>query len=452
MRTSEVEIINSEGITDTGSQTRKHIDGIVDDDKLDLEESQTSGNSHAGYADASVLRKHTRDGKGQHIYEGFNTIRNPSTSFNYTLIEDWSRLSIDWFHYLIERATWKIMIIISALYVALIIFFALIWFAVNSEEGDPCHLEMTSFTDAFLMSAITITTIGYGAPTAYFGSCPSIPTIVTTEGFAGMVFHAIIIGTIFAKSQRGITRGQSVAYSKQCLVRIHDGQPYLIFRIVETRKLQLVEAHVRLYAICDEVCPITGNIVQGACHQMRLTQPSDELGGMLLLLLPSRVIHHIDAWSPLLPQSRRDPMGGSAMNSYRYPQIRLRAMDAMQGNRAIVESEVTGEAFSTERAFTAHHTRERVHQAKSMIDPWADMADADLLEELKRHFEDSAMEILVVVEGIDPTCSQTLQSCYSYRAGDFLFNTHDYGECVQRTQKGNLQVNFDNFNDIVQLS
>ena len=49
------------------------------------------------------------------------------------------------------------------------------------------------------------------------------------------------------------------------------------------------------------------------------------------------------------------------------------------------------------------------------INPWANMTDADVLAELEKHFRDSSMEILVIIEGIDPTCSQTLQSCYSYR-------------------------------------
>ena len=209
--------------------------------------------------------------------------RFPSSSFDPFLAEDWYRLSIDWFHFAIERASYKILLIIAFLYVLVIILFAGCW-AIVAAKGDPCQLNMTSFNDAFLMSAITITTVGYGAQSVYFGSCPSIPILVTTEGFFGMAFHAVIIGIIFAKSQRGVTRGHSIAYSKKCLVRFHDGQPYFIFRCVETRKLQLVEAHIRLYAICDEVCPITGTKVQGACHQMRINQPSDELGGMLLLL------------------------------------------------------------------------------------------------------------------------------------------------------------------------
>ena len=34
---------------------------------------------------------------------------------------------------------------------------------------------------------------------------------------------------------------------------------------------------------------------------MRTQEPDDELGGMLFLALPTTVVHHIDPWSPLVP-------------------------------------------------------------------------------------------------------------------------------------------------------
>ena len=173
-----------------------------------------------------------------------------------------------------------------------------------------------------------------------------------------MAFHAVIIGIIFAKSQRGVTRGHSIAYSKKCLVRFHDGQPYFIFLCGDkeiTASGELTFASI-LYA--DEVCPAVTEPVQALATNEDIDD--DELGGMLLLLFPNRVIHHIDAWSPLLPVSLRNPEGGTPMNSYRYPQIRLRAMDAMQGNRAVVESKFT-ESFSTESAFNAHRQRRRLN-------------------------------------------------------------------------------------------
>ena len=208
---------------------------------------------------------------------------------------------------------------------------------------------------------------------------------------------------------------------------------------------------------------------------MRINQPSDELGGMLLLMLPSRVIHHIDAWSPLLPEHLRHPASPSAssaaqagyspMNSYRYPQIRLRAMDAMQGNRAVIESDVTGEAFSTQKAYESHHIREKITDigdgdgGLNPIAPTSHLKGDQLMSALEKHFRENHVEILVIVEGIDPTCSQTLQSCYSYTVNDFCFNTHDYAECVHRQERteeggargGALMVNYHQFQELVPL-
>ena len=48
---------------------------------------------------------------------------------------------------------------------------------------------------------------------------------------------------------------------------------------------------------------------------MRLQKPDDELGGMLLLMLPSEIVHRIDAWSPLRPVLKQQQQH-NAISSY----------------------------------------------------------------------------------------------------------------------------------------
>ena len=45
---------------------------------------------------------------------------------------------------------------------------------------------------------------------------------------------------------------------------------------------------------------------------MRTQEPDDELGGMLFLALPTTVVHHIDPWSPLVPDFDDLTNGGTA--------------------------------------------------------------------------------------------------------------------------------------------
>ena len=119
------------------------------------------------------------------------------------------------------------------------------------------------------------------------------------ETLVGIFFDAAMLGMLIFKFSRGRPRGFSVCYSKHAIVRFIRGQPYLSFRVVEKRKHQLVEAHIRCYAVRHARNGNATTYFQQ--FNMRLQKPDDELGGMLLLMLPSEIVHRIDAWSPLRP-------------------------------------------------------------------------------------------------------------------------------------------------------
>ena len=102
----------------------------------------------------------------------------------------------------------------------------------------------------------------------------------------------------------------------------------------ELRKHQLVEAHVRMYALKKEIDMLSklptnqhtsvnterpaqsstsndnnehdvGNNIQGMTYYqtcpLRISQPNDERGAMLLLCLPQVVVHELNECSPLMP-------------------------------------------------------------------------------------------------------------------------------------------------------
>jgi hypothetical protein len=115
--------------------------------------------------------------------------------------------------------------------------------------------------------------------------------------------HANPFAMIYrGKMQRSSPRAWSISFSPQAIVRRIGDDMYFYFRLVEQRKLQICEAHVRCYAIQHKTRE-DGVPLLFQHSVMRLTQPDDELGGMVFLLLPSEVYHPIDAWSPILPPS-----------------------------------------------------------------------------------------------------------------------------------------------------
>jgi hypothetical protein len=48
---------------------------------------------------------------------------------------------------------------------------------------------------------------------------------------------------------RGQPRAKTILFSDRAVLRWVGGQPYFMFRVVETRKQGLTEAHVRCYAV-----------------------------------------------------------------------------------------------------------------------------------------------------------------------------------------------------------
>ncbi len=92
---------------------------------------------------------------------------------------------------------------------------------------------------------------------------------------------------------------------------VSDQPNNIYFKVGELRKHQLLEAHVRCYAIRhDRTLPMDSNgklkesckpeTVHYQTHCMRLQHPNDELGSQLLLVIPQLVVHRIEASSRMM--------------------------------------------------------------------------------------------------------------------------------------------------------
>lgn len=116
-----------------------------------------------------------------------------------------------------------------------------------------------------------------------------------------------------------------------------------------------------------------------------------------MMNLPNVVVHCMDAWSPLVPhpvdlQLWREPTKPPITNTeaynpavdWRFPDPPQRSVDCDQGNReANVDTDVEGGA---------------AYESRAIIEAW---------------LKDTQAEIIVLVEGTDPTTSATIQSRHS---------------------------------------
>lgn len=220
--------------------------------------------------------------------------------------EWWTLYGSDWFHSLINTPTYRIILILLGAYLLLIFIFAWIFYHLSCLY--QCQLGFHSFQDAFVFTLETIATIGYGTQDIFFDGCQSVVITLTILMCIKLLVEGITIGIIYARLSRPHSRATTLIFTDKAIMRRIRGKLYFMFQLCELRKHQLVEAHIRLYVLKKEIDP---SAIQSSSSSssysyiqtcsMRLNHPNDELGGMLLLMLPQVIVHELDATSPLMP-------------------------------------------------------------------------------------------------------------------------------------------------------
>ena len=234
-----------------------------------------------------------------------------------------------------------------------------------------------------------------------------------------LLLDAIFIGVIFSRVARGQRRASTVCFTDKAVLRLIDGKLYFVFQVAEMRKHQLVEAHVRAYCIRSSQTAGSNAPIPFQTHLMRLQQPDDQLGSLILLSIPQQVVHRIDPWSPLFPPPTAPPASTTVdtpSERYCFPDVLQREADFESGNREV-------------RPKGAQHPA------------------AATLAAVEAHLRATAAEIMVLVEGIDPATSYTIQARHSYQLADIEFGAY-FAPCVSQSEKGACVVDFDKFHQI----
>ena len=91
-----------------------------------------------------------------------------------------------------------------------------------------------------------------------------------------IVFSAGVLSMIFVRLSRPQPRARSILFSRNAVMKLVEGRWRLKFRVVELRKHQLTEAHLRCYAIfAQQSASGERHFVQ---REMRLAEPNDNFG------------------------------------------------------------------------------------------------------------------------------------------------------------------------------
>lgn len=230
---------------------------------------------------------------------------------NYDNVPDRGQLYYfsDQFTTLIE-ARWRyVFLIFSLAFIVSWLVFGTIWWGIYSYRKKyndiECIEKVFSWTSAFLFSLETQTTIGYGGR-QITPDCPEGVICLLIQCIIGLLISSTMLGLIFAKLSRPHRRRGTILFSRHAAIGPRDGKLFLMIRIADLRKKQLIESHIRVFLIRRYVTSEGEGI---GCFRQPLPvaydkdQDEDE---KIFLFAPIVLTHEIDEESPFYDLSADD--------------------------------------------------------------------------------------------------------------------------------------------------
>jgi Inward rectifier potassium channel transmembrane domain len=414
------------------------------------------------------------------------------------------RYYFDLFHVLIRQQTWISLSVLLITWTGFIILFSGLYYAVDHANPDvQCGLgragKPLTYRASFAFSLQTCTTVGYTLPSgsnAFFENCPELQIVIYFQMILSMLFNGIFFAFLYTRIARSDNRGVQVMFSDKAIISIHDVIPSLHsptsyynmnnkqqvrFQVriydVSSNSSPVVEAHVRIYAVMKKK---EGNHVHNPTPiPLRILQPNDQFNSMLFLSIPSVVSHHIDLYSKLHPPtpttiSNHTTSSLSHLNNLPFRTLKhglhLRQADSRSGSREDVLCPICGESYGTIDRLIKHIRYNQIiekHDEWDENDPASHLSIHDAEEymnmlpqpnrnvnDIRQHFAENISEIIVIVEGIEPTVSGSFSALHSYCYDDIIFHpTASFQPCLLRhhyanNNKAKLMVDLNRFHSI----
>jgi len=195
---------------------------------------------------------------------------------------------VSWYHTMLALPRWKFWVALFAIYIAINLIFAIIYYIVGIEHLTGIHQGSTlnNFAEVFFFSAQTFTTVGYGriSPIGFLASAVS-----TFEAFLGLLGFALASGLFFG---RFAMPRSYLLFSDIALLTPHKDGKALMFRTVSYKKNHLTDAEVKL-TLGIRVKQDNGE-VKNEFYPLKV-----ELEKVVALVLNWTVVHPLNEASPL---------------------------------------------------------------------------------------------------------------------------------------------------------
>jgi inward rectifier potassium channel len=193
----------------------------------------------------------------------------------------------DMYLQLIEISWTKFFLFVVTSYIAVNIFFGIIYTAIGIESiTEPSGYLIKDFLNGFFFSAQTITTVGYGG-IAPKGTAANF--VSTFEALIGLMSFSFITGLLYGRFSRPTA---SVRFSKNLVFREFHGQKALMFRLMNNRTNMMIKPRVSVSLAITKGDPL--GEFKREFYQLSLERNS-------IQALPTiwTVVHQIDEESPL---------------------------------------------------------------------------------------------------------------------------------------------------------
>jgi len=186
-------------------------------------------------------------------------------------------------YHLTFTISWPVfLVIICATFLVVNTLFAL---AYLLDVNGINNARTGSFSDAFFFSVQTMATVGYGimSPKSLYSHIISMTEIMT-----GMLGFSLATGLMFARFSRPRSR---ILFSDVAVIHHFNGVPTLMIRVANERHDLIVEPHVRISVLLNEITQEGDNFLR--FHDLKLVRD-----GTPILALSWNIMHVIDEASP----------------------------------------------------------------------------------------------------------------------------------------------------------
>ncbi|KAK7088174.1 ATP-sensitive inward rectifier potassium channel 11-like [Littorina saxatilis] len=206
---------------------------------------------------------------------------------------------------------WVMLVLFGAIFMCYLVFAVLYWlvcymsgqFSHLNEPGfKPCIENLDTFSEAFLFSMETQSTIGFGAlhPNA---ECPGVTPLVYFQITIGFMLETFVLGFLYVKIARPKHRRHTLVFSRNACLCLENGHLNFQIRVGDMRRTHLVDCTVhgvlvkRRVMAEKHVYPL---------FQHRINFEAHGMGNKVYLICPLVLSHRITPDSPLYNLSPKD--------------------------------------------------------------------------------------------------------------------------------------------------